>query len=91
LNGKDVQRLADLLMEWKKNHDTAENLRATIERYIGNSWIEKDKDHNHFDYGVHSSPIHKIAKKEMELTGNNSDLNPKDSWFLKLLWPAAHP
>lgn len=44
-NEKIVQRLADLFMEWKQNQDTAEDLKNTIERYIGNSWIEKDEDH----------------------------------------------
>ena len=42
---KIVQRLADLLMEWKHNQDTVEDLRTTVERYIGNSWVEQDEDH----------------------------------------------
>ena len=45
-NEKVVQLLADLLIEWKQNQDTAEDLRNTIERYIGNSWIEKHEDHS---------------------------------------------
>jgi hypothetical protein len=41
-----VQGLADLLMAWKEDQSTAEELRQSVERYIGNSWIEKDADHS---------------------------------------------
>lgn len=41
-----VQKLADILIEWKSNEKTAEDLHNTIERYIGNTWIEKEEDHN---------------------------------------------
>lgn len=41
-----VQRLADLLVAWKADQCTAEVLRESVERYIGNSWIEKDADHS---------------------------------------------
>lgn len=40
-----VQELSRHLVEWKDNNETAEELKATIERYIGNSWIEKNEDH----------------------------------------------
>jgi len=43
---KDVQKLADHLMEWKQNEETAEDLNHSIERYIGHIWINKDEDHN---------------------------------------------
>ena len=42
---KVVQGLADLLVSWKHDQCTAEELRQNVERYIGNSWIEKDADH----------------------------------------------
>ncbi len=40
-----VQRLGDLLLDWKTGARTAEELRDDVERYIGNSWITGDKDH----------------------------------------------
>ena len=43
---KEVQRLADLLLEWKSDYKTTEDLNDTIEHYIGNSWFEKDEDHS---------------------------------------------
>ena len=43
---KGVQRLADILIEWKSDNQTTEDLNDTIERYIGNSWFEKDEDHS---------------------------------------------
>ena len=43
---KEVQRLADLLIEWKSDQQTTEDLNYTIERYIGHSWFEKDEDHS---------------------------------------------
>ena len=36
---KEVQRLVDLLIEWKNDYQTTEDLNDTIERYIGNSCI----------------------------------------------------
>lgn len=41
-----VQKLADILIEWKSNPETAEELRSKIERYIGNIWVKKDEDHS---------------------------------------------
>jgi len=40
-----VQRLAELLLDWKSDRSTAEELRDIIERYLGNSWIQRDEDH----------------------------------------------
>lgn len=40
-----VQRLGQLLLDWKTDSSTAEQLRDKVERYIGNSWIERDQDH----------------------------------------------
>ena len=42
---KVVQELSRHLIEWKNNDETAEELKNGIERFIGNSWIEKDEDH----------------------------------------------
>ncbi len=44
-----VQGLARLLTEWKLNADNVDELRAQVERYIGNSWIADDSTHA----GVH--------------------------------------
>lgn len=41
-----VQRLADLLYEWKINDQTVEELSGTIERYVGHSWFADKDDHN---------------------------------------------
>lgn len=38
-------RLADMLDDWKTDDRTAEDLRDDVERYIGNVWIGKDRDH----------------------------------------------
>ena len=40
-----VQDLSRFLVEWKDNEETAEELKDGIERYIGNTWIEKNEDH----------------------------------------------
>ena len=45
-DGEQVQRLADLLIEWKSDHQTVEYLNETIERYIGNTWFETDDNHS---------------------------------------------
>ena len=45
-NGQNVQRIADCLLEWKQNEETANDLNETIERLLGNSWIKKDKDYD---------------------------------------------
>ncbi len=42
---EEVQGLASLLAAWKGGQDTAEGLRDTVERYLGNTWIEQDEDH----------------------------------------------
>ena len=41
-----VQRLADLLLDWKTDDHTARELSDDVERYIGNSWIKSDEDHS---------------------------------------------
>ena len=40
-----VQQLVALLLAWKSDRRTAEELRDMVERYIGNSWIQRDEDH----------------------------------------------
>jgi hypothetical protein len=40
-----VQKLSRFMVEWKNNDETAEDLKERIERYIGNTWIERNEDH----------------------------------------------
>lgn len=42
---KVVQDLSRILIEWKNNEETAEELKEGIERYLGNTWIESKADH----------------------------------------------
>jgi hypothetical protein len=43
---KVVQDLFRILIEWKDSEETAEELKEGIERYIGNTWIEKNEDYS---------------------------------------------
>jgi len=40
-----VDRLIELLEEWRSNASTAEELHQSVERYIGNSWIASEEVH----------------------------------------------
>jgi hypothetical protein len=42
---KEVRRLTELLEEWRAGAETAEELRESVERFIGNSWIASDEEH----------------------------------------------
>jgi len=50
---KVVQQLGDLLLDWKADDRTAEELRESVERYFGTAWIERDADHSRA-YGLWS-------------------------------------
>ena len=39
-----VKKLADNIQEWKKDERNAVELRDNVERFIGNTWIEKQTD-----------------------------------------------
>jgi uncharacterized membrane-anchored protein YjiN (DUF445 family) len=39
---KVVQDLSKFLVNWKNNDETVEVLKDVIERYLGNTWIEKN-------------------------------------------------
>jgi hypothetical protein len=41
---KVVQDLSRFLVAWKESEETAEQLRQRVERYFGNTWVEKDED-----------------------------------------------
>ena len=40
-----VQRLASLLVLWKDDDTSVQALRNDVERYIGNTWIERTEVH----------------------------------------------
>ena len=42
---KEVLGLANYIQEWKANEMNAVELRSSVEKYLGNSWLE-----NNFDY-----------------------------------------
>ena len=42
---KDAIGLANYIQEWKTNEMTAVELRSSVEKYLGNIWLE-----NNFDY-----------------------------------------
>ena len=49
-----VQRLPKLLRDWKFDDTTVEQLRESVERYIGNSWIQSTRHHEDV-YGLWST------------------------------------
>lgn len=42
---KVAQDLSKFLVDWKNNDETVEKLKDEIERYLGNTWLEKNEDH----------------------------------------------
>ncbi len=42
---RNVQELTALLEQWKSSSETTNDLCRSVERFIGNSWIENDKQH----------------------------------------------
>jgi hypothetical protein len=48
-----VQQLAKVLRDWKSDDASVEQLRESVERYIGNSWIESTGEHE-LVYGLWS-------------------------------------
>jgi hypothetical protein len=40
-----VQQLSSLLLSWKNDDSTVEALQEQVERFIGNTWIEREVDH----------------------------------------------
>ena len=49
-----VKGLARLLLDWKSDDSTADELRDRVERYLGNTWVEKEEDHSRI-YGLWSA------------------------------------
>lgn len=41
-----VRRLIELLEGWRTDSRTTDELHQSVERYIGNSWIVSDQEHN---------------------------------------------
>lgn len=72
---KVVQDLSRFLVAWKDNEETAEELKEGIERYIGNTWIEKNEDH---------SKIYRLwsAFREEAISGiGGMTMNERLYWF----------
>jgi aromatic ring hydroxylase len=42
---KVVRDLSRFFIEWKDNDESAEELKEEIEKYLGNTWIEENEDH----------------------------------------------
>ena len=42
---KVIQDLCRLIIEWKDNNNTVEDLNESIDKYLGNTWIERNEDH----------------------------------------------
>lgn len=40
-----VQQLSRLLVDWKNDDKTVEDLKKAVERYLGNTWIESREDY----------------------------------------------
>ena len=40
-----VHRLGTVMLNWKMDTSTVEDLRERVDRYIGNSWIGREEDH----------------------------------------------
>ena len=70
-----VQELATLLIEWKSNDKTAEELGNTIERYFGHAWIERNEDHKNL-YNMWSA-----FKNEVISGIEGMTMNERLYWF----------
>lgn len=45
---KIVQAISGLLVEWKGDDETVEDLVNRVERHLGNLWIERNRDHEKY-------------------------------------------
>jgi hypothetical protein len=70
-----VQRLADILLEWKTDNSTVEELRSLIEHFIGNTWISSND--------VHSEVYHlwSAFRDEAILKIGGMTMNERLYWF----------
>jgi len=44
-SNKVVQDLSQILFVWKANDDTVEELKDSVERYLGNTWIASNEEY----------------------------------------------
>lgn len=42
--GKVVHDLTDIIQQWKSDENNVIDLKESIERYLGNTWIDKQSD-----------------------------------------------
>lgn len=95
---KNFQDLAKLIQQWKTDEKNAIKLKENIERYFGNSWIDK-KSHFEKIYGMWSdfrdSAINGIGGMTMnerlywfglfELFENVKNDNEQEKYYRKLM------
>ena len=93
-----VKKLADNIQEWKKDERNAVELRDNVERFIGNTWIEKQTDFDKI-YGMwtefRNSAIDEIGGMTMnerlywfglfDLFENAKDNVEQDKYYQKLM------
>ena len=93
-----VKKLADNIQEWKKDERNAVELRDNVERFIGNTWIEKLTDFDKI-YGMwtefRNSAIDGIGGMTMnerlywfglfDLFENAKDNVEQDKYYQKLM------
>lgn len=72
---KVAQDLSRILIAWKNNHETAEELKKEIGRYLGDTWIESNEDHKKI-YQMWSS----FRDKAISALGSMT-MNERLYWF----------
>ncbi len=70
-----VQGLAKLLRDWQSDDSSVEKLRDSVERYVGNSWIESNEEHERI-YSLWS----KFRDEAVEPIGGMT-MNERLYWF----------
>ncbi len=74
-NEKVVNELADLLISWKDNQETAEELKEIVEKYLGNIWLKNEEDHTKI-YQLWAS-----FRKNVIESINGMTMNERLYWF----------
>jgi hypothetical protein len=72
---KIVQDLSLLLVAWKGNDKTVRELEQEIERYLGNTWVQRNEDH---------ATIHQLwsSFSKVAVTGiGGMSMNERLYWF----------
>jgi hypothetical protein len=64
-----VQGLAKLLASWKTDDTNVEQLIDDVERYVGNTWVQRDSDHEKM-YGLWRAFRQEVAEQVGGMTMN---------------------